>query len=196
MNPKTNEQAVKLHGVTEAQAELLDAQSEVVSVSDATPDDIEGLRHRGEAVAKAAQKMMSKYFDLTDWIREKQLSDGIVRRELLPYLPKTRISEVLRVAQVSPKLYGEFKERAMGFKLALAAARAEDGEGDGEDEGEDKYTAREFKEAIYGFIVRQAAKTDSPVSMPKFIKSGKFVKDGLAIEWKVKRIETSNTSSK
>lgn len=179
MNTQENEESTtELHGVTLAQ--------------DAKPDDIEGLRQRGAAVVKAAHKMMSKYFDLTDWIREKQLTDSIVRRELLPYLPKTRISEVLKVAQVSPKLYAEFKSRAVGFKLALTQAR---NEGSAHEE-QDDFTAKDFKQSIYNFMVRQAARTSKPGTMPNFIRKGSFKKDGLEIEWKVKRIVKDNTPQK
>ena len=90
------------------------------------PDDIRALRKAASDLQTSAKKMQEKYFDLCTCIRERQISPPTVQKELQALgFSAPRIAEIKKVSFTSPTIFLEYKEKTIGFKLALKAARAE-----------------------------------------------------------------------
>jgi len=88
----------------------------------------------------AVKAVGQKYVAMCEWIRTKQIDPKTVTRVLLEQgFPKTRASEVNRIAQVSDELWDKYKAGEVGRMRILELARGNDTEdvtGSGESEGE------------------------------------------------------------
>lgn len=89
--------------------------------------EVDGVKELREAAISAQTKQaeaVRSYFDLCEVIRVKQLNSKVVTKELLALgYAKTTVSAVIRVAHTTDEIYLAYKERAIGFKLALSKAR-------------------------------------------------------------------------
>ncbi|HYE31960.1 MAG TPA: hypothetical protein VEH27_11060 [Methylomirabilota bacterium] len=76
---------------------------------------------------KAEAKLKSRYLAICEYIRRHQLLPRMVTEALSEAgYPKSRISEIKRVAFVSPEIWAMFKKDLIGFKPLLRRAREVD----------------------------------------------------------------------
>lgn len=87
-------------------------------------DKLEEVRVLGIQLMGAYGVVADKYWRLCCLIREDGLEPRKVRRVLLSVgMSKVRVSEILMVAGSPKKIFNEYRERFLGFKLALEKAR-------------------------------------------------------------------------
>lgn len=108
----------------------IDARTtEMLKLAAANPAKVDVLiefRVRINLVSEAKADLGGKYLKLCEYIRENYLTPEVVRRELdRAGYPKPTIAEICRVSFVSNEIFNDFKNRIIGFKVALKRSRAD-----------------------------------------------------------------------
>lgn len=96
---------------------------EILSAEHVTPPAILAkARKAAKKVQSITESAVRSYFELCECLREVPPHEA--RKILVEEgFNKVRSSEILRVSHTTPELFAEYKERAIGFKLALSKAR-------------------------------------------------------------------------
>lgn len=118
------------------------------------------VRELGMEIVRKTGELGGLYLNLCKYIRANQVSPHTARYELFALgFPKTRVSEIIRVAYCNQKVWRDYEARLMGFNQTLRFARDNDGQLIGEPvreamgmsqaEGEKDLKAREHCKAIF-----------------------------------------------
>jgi len=84
----------------------------------------EGLVSRVADLATAANAMAVSYVSVVSWIKQNQIAPKVVRSAMSASFPAPRISEFIRVAALPAPEFQKYESGKIGFRAALATARA------------------------------------------------------------------------
>lgn len=88
----------------------------------------QGVQERGKAILTALGEVGTKYLDLCTYVREHKVAPRLVSIELGNLgFKRSRVSEIVRIANAADDVWDAFQARRLGFKDALELARATDG---------------------------------------------------------------------
>lgn len=159
------------------------AEAEAKEASRKDAKIISGLKKRAVDALTAAEKALNKYWELLVYIRDNQIPPPVVSQQLKEAgYQDSRVAEVKRVAFCSPQLFDQYRNRAIGFRLALGKAREEAGAGKAAPKplAESAQFRNELMRLCEGYVPAAG-------KVPKWLRSVKLEVQGCEIVFTVKR---------